>query len=653
MKIEKAAAIPLILHDPFFSVWSSADNLYDKDTVHWCGASQTIRGYLKVTDTIYSFWGDHGVHPVIPQTSVEVTATATKYVFEDSRVKLTVRFTSPLLLSDPILVSRPCTYLDITVEKKKDRNVELILEVHKDVVGAKEDSVLGGSFYKPKKDNGTDFQYAFMGRAYQAPLAGSADQTTIDWGYVYLACRQKKAQLSFNQIDERLRMSMKMNSQKETADLVLAYDDLVSISYFGEWKKGYWTKAYPTILEAIAAAFDDKKEVLKKAKKFDKEMEERAQSIGGERYAYLCNLSYRQTVAAHKLIEDEEGNFIFLSKENDSNGCIGTLDVTYPSVPLFFLYDTEYVKGMLRPILRFAESDVWDEDFAPHDVGRYPYAWGNVYGIRRPVGHVLPPYYMYPKGSFEHYPGKHMPVEECGNILILMGALCILDGNGDFSAPHQKTLKRYAEYLKIHGADPGEQLCTDDFAGHLAHNTNLSVKAIMGLEGYAIVMKYLDNQAEYKKYHQLAKEMAADWEKRAFAEDHYSLVFGESDTWSMKYNLVWDKLFGSELFSEEVYQKELAWYVKKLNKYGTPLDNRKDYGKSDWILWCAAMAEDEEQGQKLLNPVADYLENSPSRVPFSDWYDTVTGAYEKFIARSVQGGIYMPLLRKKMDSDRE
>ena len=105
------------------------------------------------------------------------------------------------------------------------------------------------------------------------------------------------------------------------------------------------------------------------------------------------------------------------------------------------------------------------------------------------------------------------------------------------------------------------------------------------------------------------------------------------------------------MFSEEVYQTELAWYVKKLNSYGTPLDNRKDYSKSDWILWCAAMAEDKEQAELLLNPVADYLENSSSRVPFSDWYDTVTGKYEKFIARSVQGGIYMPLLREMMDTD--
>jgi len=648
MKIRRAAAIPLILHDPFFSIWSCADHLYDKDTQHWCKKNQTLRGYIKVDDDVFCFLGHRGCHIEIPQTFVDVTATSTKYVFENSRVELTVQFTSPLLLSEPILVSRPCTYLDITVEKKKECKVEVFFEIHKDVVCNQNELILGEHYYRPKKNGSSDYNYAFMGRAYQTPLAGSADLTTIDWGYVYLACRQKQSQVIFDGADDKLRFTMSVVNRKEKAELLIAYDDLVSINYFGEWRKGYWTKAYPTILDAIAAAFADKEDVLKKAEKFDAELHKNAMAIGGEKFAYLCNLSYRQTVAAHKLISDEEGNLIFLSKENDSNGCIGTLDVTYPSVPLFFLYDVEYVKGMLRPIFRFAESEVWEENFAPHDVGRYPYAWGNVYGCRRPEGVVLPPFYMYPSGSRTRYPGKHMPVEECGNILILMAAICRLDGNGKFAEPHQAELQKWVEYLTTYGLDPGEQLCTDDFGGHLAHNTNLSIKAIMGIEGYSIIMENLGDQKAREKYHKLAKEMAAEWEKNACAGDHYSLVFGDSDTWSMKYNLVWDKLFGSQLFSEDVYQKELAWYVQKLNKYGTPLDSRKDYSKSDWILWCVAMADDKEQAQQLMEPVADYLEQSPSRVPFSDWYDTVTGEYEQFIARSVQGGIYMPLFMEGM-----
>lgn len=229
----------------------------------------------------------------------------------------------------------------------------------------------------------------------------------------------------------------------------------------------------------------------------------------------------------------------------------------------------------------------------------------------------------------------------------------MLDGSPAFAVPYRQTLEKWVQYLVTYGADPGEQLCTDDFAGHLAHNTNLSVKAIMGIEAYSMLLEQIGDAQGREKYHTIAREMAADWEKRAFAGDHYMLSFGAPDSWSLKYNLVWDKLFGSNLFSQKVYETELTWYENHINTYGTPLDSRKDYTKSDWICWCAAMSKDEMQVKKLIAPIAAYLENSSTRIPFGDWYDSVTGKYEHFIARSVQGGIYMPILKKYVDGKNE
>lgn len=205
---------------------------------------------------------------------------------------------------------------------------------------------------------------------------------------------------------------------------------------------------------------------------------------------------------------------------------------------------------------------------------------------------------MYPEGSDVYTMNKQMPVEECGNMLILMAAVCMIDENAEFAKPYMKVLERWVNYLLVHGADPGEQLCTDDFAGHLAHNVNLSVKAIMGIEAYAILQGLLGDQLSQEIYHKKAKEMAIDWEKRANAGDHYMLAFGQPETWSLKYNLVWDKIFGSELFSKEVYETELSWYINCANQYGTPLDNRKAHSKTDWVLWCAAMTDDKETVKK-------------------------------------------------------
>ena len=649
MKINRAASIPLVTHDPYFSIWSPHDHLYDGHTEHWSGAVQQLKGSLIIDGKRYGFLGEMRRSIVIPQKSVSVTATATEYVFENEKVVLKCRFTSPLIPNDMVLVSRPCTYVDFEVEKKDATDVVLEFQAFADNVRwSPKDEVIG----YPGKHK--DFNYCFMGKSEQHPMGSSGDRVTIDWGYLYLACQDKDSEIVLNKNvnEEHLRLRMTLEDKKQ-AGFIIAYDDLCSINYFGQWRKAYWTNKYDTIFDAIAAAFADKEETLAKAAKVDQEVEERAREIGGDAYAYLCNMSFRHTFAAHKLITDENGEVIFLSKENDSNGCVGTVDVSYPSVPLFLIYDTEYVKGMLRPIFKFAACGVWEYDFAPHDVGRYPYAWGQVYAWRyryeerriwfTGTTSVMPPLYALPAGGDIYRFENQMPVEECGNMLIMMAAVCKKDGNADFAAPHWDVLKQWTKYLIEFGADPGEQLCTDDFAGRLARNVNLSVKAIVGIEAFAILAEMLGKDEEAKEYHKITKEMAADWEVRAKSGDHYMLAFGQPDTWSLKYNMVWDKIWGSNLFSDEVYEKELAYYEKMTNVYGTPLDSRANYTKSDWILWTATMAKDKEQREKFIKPVAKYLEESVNRVPFSDFYQTDSTMFCGFRARSVQGGIFMPM----------
>ena len=231
-------------------------------------------------------------------------------------------------------------------------------------------------------------------------------------------------------------------------------------------------------------------------------------------------------------------------------------------------------------------------------------------------------------------------------MLIMAAAVTKIDGNTEFVQDKMDTLKLWVGYLLEHGMDPGEQLCTDDFAGHLAHNTNLSVKAILGVEAYAQINRALGNEDLYAEYHQKAVEMAENWEKTAATEagDHTRLTFDNDNTWSLKYNVMWDLFFDSKLFKQDMIEKEIDYYLKKQNEFGTPLDSRADYTKSDWLLWCAAMTEDPEKRKAMIRPIAKFLRETSSRVAFSDWYDTVKGEYVYFIARSVQGGIFAPFL---------
>lgn len=641
----KGANIPIITHDPYFSIWAPAPHLYDADLQHWSGLRQKIRGYLTVDGATYCFLGDRTFHQTIPQTGILVTATSTEYTFENEKVQMRVKFTSPLLADDLLLLSRPCSYLDFSVTLKAAEHAAVDLVVSDDLVCLHKRKICGAAMIRPEEKDHPAFQFAYMGPGVQTPLGHSADRITIDWGYVYLAARQ--GEVTYDRENQQVRGHLDLSNGEKT--LILAYDDLLSINYMGQWRKAYWTGTYKSILDAIGAAFADQKDTMQRAAAFDEAMERDAERCGGREYAQLCGMLYRQTIAGHKLVTDEQGNVLFFSKENSSNGCIGTVDVSYPTCPLFLLYNPECVKGMLRPVFEFAEAPAWPYDFAPHDVGQYPYAWGQVYGLKEYSEYdcseaVYPPIYQFPRGCDLYRPELQMPVEECGNMLIMTAAVCLKDGNAEFAKPYLGLLEKWVAYLKEFGADPGEQLCTDDFAGHMSHNTNLAVKAIMGIEAYAQILTLLGRQEEAASHHTLAGEMAADWEKRARAGDHYALAFGNEESWSLKYNLIWDKLFGSHLFPEEVFDREVQYYLGRSNRYGIPLDNRADYTKSDWLVWCAALAACPEDAGQMLAPLYRCLMETESKVPFSDWYDTTTGKTCGFRGRPVQGGVFMLML---------
>jgi hypothetical protein len=237
-----------------------------------------------------------------------------------------------------------------------------------------------------------------------------------------------------------------------------------------------------------------------------------------------------------------------------------------------------------------------------------------------------------------------MPVEESGNMLILFAAIAKAEGNAAFAEKYAPILQQWADYLVDKGLDPENQLCTDDFAGHLAHNTNLSIKAIIGLGSYAQILEMQGKKDPASRYRAKAQEFAARWVGMASDGDHYRLAFDKPGTWSQKYNLVWDKILRLNLFPAEVAQKEIAFYENQLNRYGLPLDNRKTYTKVDWELWTATLAESPADWEKLISPIYDWINQSPTRVPLTDWYWTRDGTQVGFQARSVVGGIFIKML---------
>lgn len=620
---------------------TSEDNLIAAHCHNTMGGAYVDFG-LFTEDEVESFFGTEA-----EQIKVSVLPTQTYYSFYCGPVQLNLKFTSPLVLNDLDLLSSPVNYISYEVRSldKHTHDVQIYFSATpKWAVNSLEQEVSVESYQS------SGVRILKTGTLEQNVLGKSGDIICIDWGYFYLAGRESESSdmsvgtpgfiqegfaekgilpnikttgtpVRLDKEEILLAYNEDLGDIKEQTKegyLMIGYDDIASIQYFGQNLKAYWKKKYLTMEAALADARKNYAKTMQKCDAWDRKVMEDAVEAGGQQYAELCAISYRQAVAAHKLVSGSDDELFFFSKENNSNGSIGTVDVTYPSCPVFIRYNTEIMKAMLNFIFDYSESGRWTKPFAAHDIGTYPLANGQTYQ-------------------------EDMPVEETGNMLIMTTAIAIADGNADYAAKHWETLTIWSNYLAEEGLDPENQLCTEDFAGHLAHNANLSAKAIMAIAGYGRLAEML-NKPEAKKYTEMAKKMAIEWEQKANDGDHYRLAFDKPDTWSQKYNFVWDKTLGLNILPDEIMKKEVAFYLKNQNKYGLPLDYRFTWGKIDDTVWSATMADSENDFQELIRPLWKYVNETSSRVPLGDWYETLNADYINFRARSVVGGVFMKSL---------
>ncbi|HZZ42628.1 MAG TPA: DUF4965 domain-containing protein [Tepidisphaeraceae bacterium] len=643
-------AVPLVTTDPYFSIWSFNDRLTDADTHHWTGKPNTLISLIRIDGKPYRLAGNQPANvPALEQTGLQVLPTRTIYTFTGAGITLTLTFTTPMLPDDLDILSRPLTYVtwQASPTDGKSHEITAMLAIGGDVaVNTPDESVIA------KRTTAGPLTALQLGTEAQPILRSKGDDHRIDWGYLYLTAPDP-ASLSIANL-ATLTQSFADNGTLPAADdshfprpvhdglpslavtldlsqgsprhAILAYDDLYSIQFMGKNLRPYWRRNGMDASALLQAGEKDYADLTDRCAKFDTELLADAENAGGDDYAQICALAYRQSLAAQKVVADANGMPLSFSKENFSNGCIATVDVFYPQLPQFLLLSPTLAKAAVTPLLEYASSDRWKFDFAPHDLGTYPQANGQVYG------------------GGERTADNQMPVEECGNLLSLVAAIAKADGNADLAANYWPTLTKWEKYLEENGFNPEKQLCTDDFAGHLAHNTNLSIKAIMGLGSYAMLADLRGDSAEAARVRTIAKDLASRWVTMADDGDHFRLTFDRPGTWSQKYNLVWDKVLGFGIFPKEVASKEIAFYLTKQNKYGLPLDSRKTYTKLDWITWTATLADRKEDFAALVKPIRKFLNESPTRVPMTDWYDTVTGIKSGFQARPVVGGVFIKLL---------
>lgn len=646
-------AVPLVAHDPYFSIWSCADKLTDDVTRHWTHAPHPLASLIRIDGQTYRLMGAEPKElPALPQVGRAVLPTRTLYVFQGAGLFVTLTFLTPALPDELETLARPATYLswDLRAIDEKPHTVALYASAGAAItVHTPDQRVVWG-----REDIG-DVVALHIGSEAQPELQRQGDGVRIDWGQLYLAAAATEAMAAIGAdkacteafvargqlpASDDKRMPRSANDEPPTLALafnvgtvgadtvsrrvIIAYDDVVALNYFGQKLKSYWRRAYIRGVDLLPLVWMEHKRLAERCAAFDSEFMEDLTKVGGEKYARLGALAYRQCLAGNKLAADAKNLPLLFPKENTSNGCIATVDVIYPMAPLFLLISPTLAKASLATVMNYAASDRWPYAFAPHDLGTYPKATGQVYGMGNEA--------------------NMMPVEESGNMLLLLAAIARLDGNANFAAAWWPVVTKWAQYLEAKGFDPENQLCTDDFAGHLAHNANLSIKSIEALAAYGRLCELRGEKDNAAKYQALAKEMAAKWIKADDDGDHFRLTFDKPGTWSSKYNLVWDRILGLNVFPPEVARKEIAYYRKIAGKFGVPLDSRKDYAKLDWAIWTATLAEKPEDFAALVDPVYDFVHQVPERNPLTDWYGTKSGKEVGFHARPVVGGVFIKML---------
>jgi len=659
-------AVPLVTSDPYFSIWSFGDRLADSDTRHWTGVRQALTSLIRVDGQTYRLMGMSPANaPALPQVGLEVLPTRTVYEFEGAGIHVELIFMTPMLPTDLDLLSRPVTYLTWKLKSidGKEHKASLYYDNSAELVVNTTDEIVA---WAHEQDG--NLALMRMGTQAQPVLAKSGDDLRIDWGYLYVATpagqgsQQVIAEGSLVQgqfagagsltthYDTRMPRpasdqmpvmavvfrSINVRPASTERHLLLLYDDLYSIELLHQRLRPYWRRNGAEAKDLLHAAAENYVSLQSKCEGFDNDLIQDLTKIGGKQYADLGALSYRETFAASKIAAAPNGEPLFFEKENFSDGSISTPDVLHPQCPVLLLFNPELLRASLVPIFEYVKSPQWKFPFAPAQLGTYPLANGQTYG------------------GGEISEAGQQPVEESGNMLIMVAALAKTQQSAELAVKYWPVVSRWAEYVKEKGLDPDKQLCTDDFAGPSAHNANLSLKAIEALGAYSLLCKMKGDAQQAAQYRRTAEEYARQWVKMAQDGDHYRMTFDAPGTWSQKYNLIWDKLLGLNLFPDNVAKEEVAFYKKQMLPFGFPLDNRKPYTKLDWEVWCASLAESPDDFEALMSPVYEFINKTPSRVPLSDWYWATDGKevmYHNhqgkeigFQARPVVGAVFIKVL---------
>jgi hypothetical protein len=667
-------AAPLAVRGPYVSTWLPSTALPGTWQQFWQGHTTAMGGIARIDGISYMFMGSptivlnvpngnhgtpsttQGFERALEQTKLEVTPTRSTFTLEGGGVELVAEFLSPVEPGDLRRQSIPLSYLLISVRSIDGRrhDVQVYADISGEWCSADDGQEITWAPSQVSYGGGT-LQVWSVRLAGQQPLTEQNQQaawgstvwaTRASSGLTYQSGQDIVVRAQFvnngklaNTNDTRYRAIQdnwpvfglcadlgQVGRSAATVPLSIGLVRTPALSYQGQDLQPLWTAYFSGWQDMLGFFFTDLPAAQRRAAVLDARITADARAAGGTPYAGLCAIALRQAYGGTELVVGPDGQPWAFLKEISSDGNVSTVDVLYPASPAWIYADPGYLALLLEPLLSYAESGKWPQTFAPHDLGSsYPVASGHNDGG-----------------------GENMPVEESGNMLIMAAAYIQQAPSAAraFAAAHYKILKQWADYLVASLPDPGYQNQTDDFAGSIAHSVNLALKGIIAVAAMGQIATAAGNPADAASYKAKAAQFITYWQSHAQdpSAAHLDLTYngpgGGNGTWGTTYNGFADRLLGTGLIPAPVLAEQAAWYPGVSNLFGLPLQVPHSYAKSDWEIFTAAWLSGYPVKQQLIEQVYTYANTTPSRVPFSDLYDTISGDQVAFQARPVQGGIF-------------
>ncbi|KAJ5167661.1 uncharacterized protein N7482_003255 [Penicillium canariense] len=617
----KPPSYPLAVRSPYLSAWipgNEVASISNNNAQFWAGNKLIWSVIARVDGVAYNLFGV----AVPPSGTQSATVTAATYTSTHSTFTLTagsreftLDFFSPVSPKNYLRQSLPFSYLTVTLAAGDASSVQIYSDIDASWTGQTSDSswsystsgstgvfqieAVGTATYSQNSDG-----QALWGSAVYATRPANSSSLSTASG-PSLAVRKtfvNSGKLTGNHADwistgvVGFAHDLGATAAESTVTFAIGHVREQSINFFDQAQTGYYRATYSDTVDAVVHFLDDYDDANAESTQFDDLIQDTGTSSHGSNYSDILALSVRQvyggievTIPNDSLDTSDTRAFI---KEISSDGNINTVDVIYAAFPIFYILSPEIIKLLIAPVFEYMGTSAYTKSYAVHEIGA-----------------------NYPNATGHPSDGEEMPIEESGNVIFLTYAYQAATGNTDLATTYSVQLKQYADYLYENGLYPASQLSLNDALGELANQTNLAVKAAVGLATYGALV----GQSNYTT---AGKEFADKiWTDRLGTDEdgtRFLIQYGITP-WFLVYNHYPDLLFGLNAFPDEAYIVTAEFYPTVRSEAGVPLDGSIGWGQTNWQSFVAATVSGDTR-DLLISDLHTYVSNGLNSAPFCDRY---------------------------------